>query len=107
MPVYDETYIKAKVREFNGVIKTSFLGDEIPNESMHYTWIAYITIDFVIRMEKENYAQVCLEECKYKSKKIKIAKFINTELEPESRSKSKLEYDAELEAKSELESDSE
>ena len=25
MPVYDEKYIKAKVREFNGVIKTNFL----------------------------------------------------------------------------------
>ena len=24
MPVYDEKYIKAKVREFNGVIKTNF-----------------------------------------------------------------------------------
>ena len=37
MPVYDEKYIKAKTRELNGVIKTNFLGDEIPNESMHYT----------------------------------------------------------------------
>ena len=37
MPVYDEKYIKAKARELNGVIKTNFLGDEIPNESMHYT----------------------------------------------------------------------
>ena len=24
MPVYDEKYIKAKVREFNGVVKTNF-----------------------------------------------------------------------------------
>ena len=29
MPVYDETYIKAKVREFDGVIKTNFLVDEV------------------------------------------------------------------------------
>ena len=55
MPVYDEKYIKAKVREFNGVIKTNFLGDEIPKESMHYTCIACITIDSVMRMEKKNY----------------------------------------------------
>ena len=54
MPVYDEKYIKAKVREFNGVIKTDFLGDEIPKESMHYNCIACITIDSVMRMgEKE------------------------------------------------------
>ena len=31
MPVYDEKYIKATVREFNGVIKINFLGDKIPN----------------------------------------------------------------------------
>ena len=27
MLVHDEKYIKAKIREFNGVIKTNFLGD--------------------------------------------------------------------------------
>ena len=38
MAAYDEKYIKGKVREFNGVIKTNFLVDEIPKESMHYTY---------------------------------------------------------------------
>ena len=33
MPVYDEKYIKEKVRKFNGAIKTIFLGDEIPNKT--------------------------------------------------------------------------
>ena len=84
MPVYDEKYIKAKVREFNGVIKTNFLGDEIPKESMHYTCIACITIDSVMRMEKKNYPQVYLEECKYRMKKTKMTNFINVELESES-----------------------
>ena len=91
MPVYDEKYIKAKVREFNGVIKTNFLGDEIPKESMHYTCIACITIDFVKRMEKKNYPQIYLEKCKHKSKKIKMTKFINTE----SESASELESNSE------------
>ena len=36
MPIYDQTYIKAKVREFDDVIKTNFLGDEILKENMHY-----------------------------------------------------------------------
>ena len=52
MSIYDEKYIKVKVREFNYVIKTNFLGDEIPKESMHYACIACITIDFAMRMEK-------------------------------------------------------
>ena len=54
MPVYDEKYIKDKVREFNGVIKTNFLGDEIPKENVHWACIASITIDSVMRMEKKN-----------------------------------------------------
>ena len=29
MPVNDEKYIKAKVREFDGVMKTNFLDDKI------------------------------------------------------------------------------
>ena len=47
------------------MIKTNFLGDEIPRENKHYTCIACITIDSVMRMEKKNYPQVYLEECKY------------------------------------------
>ena len=53
MPVYDKKYMKVKVREFNGVIKTTSLGDKIPKESMHYFCIACITIDSVMRMEKK------------------------------------------------------
>ena len=34
-PVYHEKYIEAKVREFDGMIKTNFLGDEIPKENKH------------------------------------------------------------------------
>ena len=97
MPVYDKKYIKAKVREFNGVIKTNFLGDEIPKESMHYTCIACITIDSVMRMEKKNYPQVYLEECKCKVEIVKMHKFIEAELESESESDTKLELKSESE----------
>ena len=68
MAVYDENYIKVKVREFSVVIKINFLGDEVPKENKHYTCIACITIDSVMRMEKKNYSQVYLEECKTKRK---------------------------------------
>ena len=71
MSVYDEKYIKAKVREFNGVIKTNFLGDEIPKESMHYICIACITIDSVMRMEKKNYSQVYLKAMQIQTKENK------------------------------------
>ena len=31
-PVYEYKYLKAKVKEFNGVIKTNFLGNDMPKE---------------------------------------------------------------------------
>ena len=105
MPVYDKKYIKTNVREFNDVIKTNFLGDEVPKENKHYTCIACITIDSIMKMVKKIYPQVYLEECKYKIKRTKKTKFINTKLESESEPG--LESDTELESKSELESDSE
>ena len=96
MPVYDQTYIKAKVREFDGVIKTNFLGNEIPKENMHYTCIACITIDSVMRMDKKNYPQVYLEECKYRVKKIQMSRFINSELDSDSDSEAVSKFDTEL-----------
>ena len=53
-PVYNEKYLKAKVREFDGVIKTNFLGDKIPKQNKHYTWIASVTVDSVMRVENKN-----------------------------------------------------
>ena len=52
-PVYDKTYLKAKVREFDSKIKIKFLGNNVPKENMHYTCIACITIDSVMRMDKK------------------------------------------------------
>ena len=81
MPAYDEKYMKAKVREFNGVTKTIFLDDKIPKENKHYTCIACITIDSVMRIEKKNYLLVYLEEFKYRIERTKRSKFIEAELE--------------------------
>ena len=103
MPVHDERCITAKVREFNGVIKTNFLSDKTPKENVHYTCIACMTIDSVMKTEKKNYPQIYLEECKYKIKKIKVSKFIDTEFD----SKSELESDIELNSQSKLELDTE
>ena len=47
MPVYNEKYIKSKVKEFNSATKTNFLGEEIPKEgvlrlhSLYNYWSCY------------------------------------------------------------------
>ena len=60
-PVYEYKYLKTKVREYDGVIKTNFLGNGIPKENMHYSGIACITIDSVIKMDEKYFPQVYLE----------------------------------------------
>ena len=86
------------MREFDGVIKTNVLGNDMPKENMHYTFMACITIDSVIKIEKKNYPQVYLEECKYKIRKAQMSRFINTELDSET--------DAEIMIRLESDSDS-
>ena len=83
LPVYGKKYLKTKLREYDGVIKTNFLSNSIPKENMHYTCIACITIDSVMKMDKKYFPQVYLEECKYKIKKIQMSRFINAELDSE------------------------
>ena len=103
VPVYDEKYLKNKVTEFHGVTKTTFFGNGVPKENMHYTCIACISINSVIKMEKKNYPQVYLEECKYKIRKIQMSRFINTELDSDSESESDAKLMIKLESDSDFE----
>ena len=52
-PVYEYKHLKAKVREFDGVIKTNLFGSGMPKENMYYSCIACITIDSVINFNKK------------------------------------------------------
>ena len=93
-PINENKYLKAKEREFNGNIKTNFLGNGVPEENTYYTCIACITLDSVLKMSKKNYPQVYLEQCKYKVKKIHTPRFINTELELDSESDGEADLDS-------------
>ena len=93
-PIYENKYLKTKVREFDGSIKTNFLGNNVPKENTYYTCIACITLDSVLKMNKKNYPQVYLEECKYKVKKIRTPRFINVELESDLESDVEADLDS-------------
>ena len=63
-PIYDDKYIKIKVKTFNITINTLFSGDKIPKEKNHYVCISAICIDSVLRTDKKTYPQIYLEQCK-------------------------------------------
>ena len=59
---------------------TKFTDNEIPKENTQYSCVAAICVDFVIKLEKENYPQVNLEQCKFVLKKKKNIDLFNDEL---------------------------
>ena len=75
-------------------------------ENMHDTWIACITIDSVLRIDKNKHPQVYLEECKDRIKKIQMSRFINAELKSDSESDSEVESKSDTELMAKLKSDS-
>ena len=80
------------------------MGNKVPKENMRYTCIACLTIDSVVRMDKKNYPQVYLKECKYKIKKIQMPRFINAALESESELKTEWEWESDTELMAKLKS---
>ena len=46
------------------MINTLFAGNEIPKERNDYICIAAICVDSVLIIDKKNYPQVYLEQCK-------------------------------------------
>ena len=80
-PIYGDKYIKTKVKRFSSMINTLFSGNEIPKERNRYVCITAIFIDYVLKVDQENYPQVYLEQCKYKIKRRKPVDFIDAELD--------------------------
>ena len=52
----------------------------VPTEKDHYICIPAIDIDSVLKIDKKAYPQAYLEECKYKLKKRKLVRFIDSKI---------------------------
>ena len=66
------------------MIKTLFDGNEIPRERIECICIAFISVDSVLKIDKKNYPQVYLEQCKYKVKKREMKSFIDYKIDLDS-----------------------
>ena len=67
-PVYNEKYLKAKIKFYNGKISTSFFNHKIPKVGSQFICLSVILIDSVFKTGKSYYLGVVLEECKYLAK---------------------------------------
>ena len=63
-PIYNEKYLKTKIKSYNGKINTNFYNNEIPKKTSECICLSVILIDPVYRRDKDYYPQVFLDECK-------------------------------------------
>ena len=63
-PVYNEKYLKTKIKFYNEKIDTNFHNNKIPKDDPQCICISVILVDSVYRKDKDYYPQVFLEECK-------------------------------------------
>ena len=85
-PVYNEKYLKAKIKSYNGKINTNFHSNKIPKECPQFIYLSVILINPVFRTGENYYPQVFVEECKYVVKENKIPKYITDNIEMSSDS---------------------
>ena len=79
--VYNEKYLKAKIKSYKGKINTIFYNNKIPKEGSQFICLSVILIDSVFRMGKNYYPQLFSEECKYVVKEKKMPKCIIDDIE--------------------------
>ena len=63
------------------MINTLFIEDKIPTQKVHDACIAKIFINSVLKVDRKNYLQVHLEQCKYKMKKKELVSIIDDEVD--------------------------
>ena len=77
--MYNDKYIKTKIKICNNKINTSFQGSSV------------ILLDSVVKTDNYYYPQIFLKECKYAIKKNKIINRINEELKLDESDDDKLD----------------
>ena len=63
MPVYDDRYIKTKIRTYGDKVYTNFRGLYVPQECESFT---VISIDSLLVYENKYYLEVYLNNCAYR-----------------------------------------
>ena len=53
--VYSEKYLKAKIKSYNGQVKTNFHYNKIPKDGSPYIWLSVISVNYVFGTGKNYY----------------------------------------------------
>ena len=79
--VYNEKYLKTKIKSYNGKIYTNFHNNKILKEGSQCIFLSVLLVESVYKEDKNYYPQVFLEECKCVVKEKKMPTFITDGIE--------------------------
>ena len=85
--VYNEEYLRNKIKSYEGKISTHFHGNKIPKEVSQCICFSAILIDNIFRTGKNYCPQAFLKEYKYAVKEKKMTKYVTDKLEISSTEK--------------------
>ena len=79
-PVYNEKYVKTKMKVYDKKINRDFHSNKMPKESSEFLCLSVILFHSVYIKDNKYYPQVFLEECKYiiKEEKKSLKKLLLT-----------------------------
>ena len=90
-PIYDETFIGTRLKTFGEQNNTIFTDNndvavKMPKENIRYACIPITDLDSVYKVDNDEsgrtkiYPQIYLQQCKYRTKKLRFKKYITDEL---------------------------
>ena len=66
LPVYDDRFIKTKIRVYGEKVYNSFRGLNVPEDDIECESFTVTSIDSLLVYEEKYYLQVYLDNCSYK-----------------------------------------
>ena len=76
LPVYDDRYIKFKIRKCGDKVYTNFCGLNVPEEDIECESFTVISIDSLLVHENKYQLQVYLDNCPYKTIDKRMADYL-------------------------------
>ena len=80
LPVYDDRYIKTKIKTYCHKVYSNFRGINVPEDGVEYRSFTIISIDFLLVYENKYYVQVYLDNCAHKIVNTKMVDYLDDNL---------------------------
>ena len=80
LSVYDDRYIKTKIRTYGDEVYTNFRGLNVPEDDIECKYFRVISNDLLLVCDNKYYLQVYLEYCAYRIVNKQMADYLDKNL---------------------------